>query len=308
MILTISSNPAIDYSMRVDDIPVGRRARYRDESMDPSGKAVNVARMALRLGEPVFALTFAGGPTGTWLADGLRREGVPHELVPTSARTRVNVTLLSGPDGVATHFHGSGDAVTRQDVELFLARAKERLGQSRLAVLSGSLPPGMTPADLGELVRLARGARVPALVDVEGDALAAAIAAGATLVKPNLGEAAGFLGRPLRPEDALGAAREIAGRGVENVIITLGGEGAVALRGGRAWSIRPPREGVVRAVGAGDSFAAGLAAGWRRGLDFPEALRLAAAAGAPTARCPGTRLGKREDVERLLAEVELTEL
>jgi 1-phosphofructokinase family hexose kinase len=303
MILTVTANPALDYSLRVDDIPVGRRGRYRDAVIDPSGKGVNVARMAHRLGEPAFALAFAGGPTGTLLAQGLVREGVPHELVPVAAPTRINVTLLSGPEGTATHFHGAGAGVTAEEVDSLRERARDRLRAARMLVVSGSLPPGMRASDLGGLVRLAREANVPAIVDAEGEALAAAIAAGATLVKPNLGEASRFLGRPLEPAEAVEAAREIAARGVETVVVTLGGDGAVAVRGARAWKVSPPRERVVRAVGAGDSFAAGLAAGLRRGGDLAEALRLAAAAGAATAQSPGTSLGRAEDVARLLPGV-----
>jgi 1-phosphofructokinase family hexose kinase len=304
MILTVTANPALDYSLRVDEIPVGRRARYRDATIDPSGKGVNVARMVHRLGEPVFALALAGGSTGAILADGLRREGVPHELVPAAAPVRVNVTLLSGPDGVATHFHGPGDGVTRAEIDRLRERTRDRLSAARLLVVSGSLPPGMRPDDLGELVRLGREAGVPAIVDAEGEALAAAIAAGASLVKPNLKEAEGFLGRALGAD---AAAREIAARGVETVIVTMGGEGAVARRNGKAWKVTPPREGVVRAVGAGDSFAAGLAVGFKRGWALPEVLRLAAAAGAATALSPGTSLGRREDVERLLPSVAYAE-
>jgi sugar/nucleoside kinase (ribokinase family) len=51
---------------------------------------------------------------------------------------------------------------------------------------------------------------------------------------------------------------------------------------------RAPKEDVVRAIGAGDSFAAGLAVGLLRGAELPEALRLAAAAGTATALHPGT--------------------
>jgi sugar/nucleoside kinase (ribokinase family) len=64
-----------------------------------------------------------------------------------------------------------------------------------------------------------------------------------------------------------------------------------------------PAEAVIRAVGAGDSFAAGLAVGLVRGLDLPEALRLASAAGAATARSPGTGLGRPEDVVALAPRV-----
>jgi hypothetical protein len=134
------------------------------------------------------------------------------------------------------------------------------LPDARLLVYSGSLPPGMDPGVIADLVGRARSRRVRAIIDAEGEALAAAVSAKADLVKPNVLEAAEFLGRSLGgvPE-AAEAAREIVGRGVGACVITLRGEGAVAAAGRRAWHVRGPREEVVRAIGAGDSFAAGLA-------------------------------------------------
>jgi 1-phosphofructokinase family hexose kinase len=307
MILTVTPNPALDYTLRVDEIPVGRRAKYRDPALDASGKGVNVARMIRRLGEPVLALGFAAGPTGEILRQGLAREDVPGAFVPVDGLTRINVTLLSGPDGVATHFHGAGGGVAPGDVDRLRSLVAGRLAGARLLVLSGSLPPGMRPADAAALVRLAREAGVPVLLDAEGDVLRAGLAERPAIVKPNLAEAAGLLGRPLQGrDDALRAARELAGEAT--AIVTLSGEGAVAVRGGRAWAVAPPRETIVRAIGAGDSFAAGLAVAVVRGAALPDALRLAAAAGAATALCPGTGLGRKEDVDRLLAQVAVTEL
>lgn len=304
MILTVTPNPALDYTLRLDAVEIGRRAKYRETTIDPSGKGNNVARMIRRLGEPVLALGFAGGPTGDLLEAGLAREGVPCALVRVAALTRINVTLLTGPEGVATHLHGPGAGVTDEDVDRLRTLVAERLAGARLLVLSGSLPPGMQPADAAALLRLARERRVPTLVDAEGEVLRAAIAEKPALVKPNLAEAAGLLGRPLAGrDDAIAAARELGG----SVVITMGGEGAVAVREGRAWSVAPPREDVVRAVGAGDSFAAGLAVGLVRKLSFPDTLRLAAAAGAATALCPGTGLGRKEDVDRLLPQVQVQE-
>ena len=302
MILTLTANPALDYTLRVDAFQIGRRARYRDPSIDPSGKGINVARMLRRLGEPVLALGFVGGPTGDLLRRGLDREGVPHDFVHVDALTRINVTLLTGVEGTATHLHGPGEGVSAGDVDRLRTRLRERLPGARLLVCSGSLPPGMPATALGDLVR---EAGIPVLVDAEGDALRAAITAGASIVKPNLAEASQFLGRTLRPADALQAARNIAAQGAGTVVLTMGGDGALAVRGREAWKVVPPKEDVVRAIGAGDSFAAGLAAGMSRGLAFPEALRLAAAAGAATALRPGTGLGRAEDVDRLLPDVAL---
>jgi 1-phosphofructokinase family hexose kinase len=309
MILTVTPNPALDYTIRVDALELGRRARYRDPAIDPAGKGINVARMVRRLGEATLALGFAAGATGELLKERLDAEGIPHDLVPVAGLTRINVTLLTGPEGSATHLHGAGSGVSREDVERLLDKIEARLSEARLLVYSGSLPPGMDPGVVADLVGRARGRRVKAIIDAEGEALAAAVRAKADLVKPNVLEAAEFLGRPLSGErDAAEAAREIVGRGVGACVITLRGEGAVAAAGKRAWQVRAPREEVVRSIGAGDSFAAGLAIGLLRGEELSEALRLGAAAGAATARRPGTGLGALAEVRRLRDETELREL
>src|SRR5436190_4736552 len=308
MILTVTVNPALDYTIRLDQFEIGKRAKYRDPEIDPAGKGINVSRMVRRLGEPTLALGFAGGATGELLKQGLDREGIPHDLVPVSGLTRINVTLLTGAEGAATHLHGPGAGVSAADVERLVARVGERLSEARLLVLSGSLPPGMEPSAVIDLLRLARSRRVRVIVDAEKDVLAAAIGAGADLVKPNLLEAAELLGRPLAGvADALSAAREIVARGAGAAVLTMRGEGAVAAAGGRTWKVRAPKEDVVRAIGAGDSFAAGLAVGLLRGAELPEALRLAAAAGTATALHPGTGLGTSEEVARLRDQTELRE-
>jgi 1-phosphofructokinase family hexose kinase len=306
MILTVTPNPALDYTIRLDALEIGKRAKYRDAAIDPAGKGINVSRMVRRLGEATLALGFAAGATGELLKQGLDQEGIPHELVPIEGLTRINVTLLTGPEGSATHLHGPGAPVSSADVGRLLDRIAEQLPRARILVLSGSLPPGMGPDAAADLVQRARRQKVRSIVDVEKDILAAAIAAGADLVKPNLLEAAEYLGRPVT--DAVAAAREIVSRGAGAAVLTMRGEGAVAVSGGRAWQVRAPKEDVVRAIGAGDSFAAGLAVGLLRGAELPEALRLAAAAGTATALHPGTGLGTAEEIRRLQERTDVREI
>jgi len=308
MILTVTPNPAVDYTIRVDALEIGRRAKYRDPVFDSSGKGINVSRMVHRLGGATRALGFAGGPTGDLLRQGLDREGVPHDLLAVPGLTRVNVTVLSGPDGAATHLHGPGARVEAPDVARLLDAASRHLAAASVLVVSGSLPPGLAPTSIVELLGLARRRGVPALVDAEGDLLGAAVAAGADLVKPNLAEAGALLGRVLSGvDDAVVAARELVSRGARAAVITLRGEGAVGVAEGKAWHAVPPRDPVIRAIGAGDSFAAGLAVELARGAALPEALKTAAAAGAATALHSGTGLGSAEETARLREHTDLRE-
>jgi 1-phosphofructokinase len=303
MILTITPNPALDYTIRLDSFEIGRRAKYRDPRIEPAGKGINVSRMICRLGEATLALGLAAGESGELLRRTLKEEGVPNQMVEASGLTRINITLLTGPEGRATHLHGPGSTVSKDDVDKFTSQISTQILRAKILVLSGSFPPGMDPELLPSILGMARMLGVRTIVDVEGPLLAAAVAAGADVVKPNTLELGALLGRPVAGvEQSVAAAREIVARGAKTVVVTMRGEGAVAVSDGKAWHIQAPREEVVRSIGAGDSFAAGIAVGLLRGMAMPDALRLAAAAGTATALHSGTGLGTREEVERLLSK------
>lgn len=302
MILTVTPHPALDYTIRLDAVVIGRRAKYRDPSIVPSGKGVNVARVVRRLGEKVLALGFAAGETGRLLREGLDLEGIPHDFVDTDGLTRINVTMLTGPEGTATHLHGPGGAVDEAEAGRLRQRVAERLAGAAILVLSGSHPPGLPATFAAELVRLARKAGVPSILDAEGEVLAAGIGEQPDFVKINYDEASRLLGGA---GSLLDAARGLRARGAGAAIVTRGSEGALAVAATGAWRVVPPADPVVRAVGAGDSFAAGLACGLLRGVPLPEALRLGAAAGAATARRPGTDLADASAVRAMLGDVRI---
>ncbi|MCZ7543052.1 MAG: PfkB family carbohydrate kinase [Anaerolineae bacterium] len=65
---------------------------------------------------------------------------------------------------------------------------------------------------------------------------------------------------------------------------------------------------VVNPAGAGDAVLAGMAAALAQGKPFEEGLRLAFAAAAAVCLTPGTADCRREDVERLLPQVQLIPL
>jgi 1-phosphofructokinase family hexose kinase len=309
VILTVTANPALDYTVRLDSLEIGRRHKYRDPFIDPAGKGINVARMVRRLGEPTLALGFAAGPTGDLLRQRLDEEAVPHDLIPVPGLTRINITLLTGPEGSATHLHGAGSRVPEEHLKKLLIRASKHLSKAKVLVFSGSLPPGVPPSAIADLVVRARKKGVFTIVDAEKDMLGAALEAGADLVKPNIHETAEFLDKPLSGVDAaVGAAKELCSRGARSAVITMRQDGAIAFRQGKSWHARPPRDEVVRAIGAGDSFCAGLAVAIARGEDLPDALRLAAAAGAATARNSGTGLGSAEQTSILRPLVEVRPL
>lgn len=304
MIISVTPNPAVDQTVWLDGLELGRVNRTHESQLDPAGKGVNVSRMVHRLGWPTVAFGFLGGETGALVRNSLEAEGVQHHFVSVPGRTRISMTICE--PGRWTSLFGGGPRVS----PVHRARLDELvsfwLRAARVLVLAGSLPPGLPDDAYVRWIRAARERGVKVVLDATGAPLRLGLAAGVDLVKPNLAEAESLLGRPLPdlPSQLAGAAQiaRLGGAGT-TVVLSLGERGALCVRDREGLRAFPPHVPHHSTVGSGDSMVAGLAVALARGDPLAEGLRLGTAAGAATAMTPGTALGTREAVERLLPEV-----
>ncbi|MGE0773926.1 MAG: PfkB family carbohydrate kinase, partial [Sphingomonadaceae bacterium] len=118
-----------------------------------------------------------------------------------------------------------------------------------------------------------------------------------------LGEMERLAGRSLRDGDALVEAANtiVESGGAEIVVVSMGHEGAILVRKGNVLALPAIPVEARSAVGAGDSFVAGMTYGLVTGRPIEEAFRLGIAAGTAAVLTPGTDLCHRNDVERLAA-------
>jgi 1-phosphofructokinase len=305
MIVSLTLNPAVDQTAWVDRLEPGRVHRVRETHVDPAGKGINASRMAHRLGWPTIAFGFLAGDTGNIVRAALEAEGVPAHFVPVPGQTRINVTLVED-SGRASSFYGPGPTVPADALASLEGLIHFWLQAGRVLVLAGSVPPGVPHDVYAHLTRAARERGVMVFLDADAEALRLGLEARPFLIKPNVEEAERLLGRPLPDDDAvIAGAHELSARGVDTVIVSMGGRGAVCVQRGSAWRIQPPRIERKSTVGSGDAMVAGMAVALARGEDLESALRLGTAAGAATAMTSGTALGTAEDVTRLVAEVRI---
>ncbi|MBL7487736.1 1-phosphofructokinase [Frankia sp. AgB1.9] len=275
MILCVSASPALDVTYRVERLTVGATNRIRETARRPGGKATNVARLLVLLGQDARLLTTAGGETGAELAAGLSRLGVAHDLVPTTSVTRRTFALVDETTDTVTLLN---EPALVDDWPRFVARAAELIPSAEVVVLSGSLPADAPVDGLAQLVSLARAHGRPVVLDASGPALLAALAAGPTVVKPNADEL-----RDCADEaDPVFAARSVANRFGVLVVASLGADGLVAVAGDTEWRARPRRRLTGNPTGAGDAVVAALARGLRAGTELgpllADCVALAAAA------------------------------
>lgn len=297
MILTLTPNPSHDRTVSLATA-LERGAVLRAESVtdQAGGKGVNISRASVAAGIPTMAVLPAP-PEDPFVLE-LLAAGIDCRPVATDGRLRVNITI-SEPDGTTTKLNSPGPPAT-PDLLTGLAEALlRRAASADWTVLAGSLPPGTPVAWYAELVATLRegGARVA--VDTSDAPLHALVerlpGSAPHLMKPNGAELASFTGADADkleadPVLAAQAARTLVDRGVETVLATLGGSGAVLVTAAGAWHAAPPPTTVVSTVGAGDSSLFGYLLGDLRRQDPARRLALAVAYGSAAAGLPGTTI------------------
>jgi sugar/nucleoside kinase (ribokinase family) len=177
---------------------------------------------------------------------------------------------------------------------------------------STAIQPQLRPG-LPRLFRDARAAGVTSSFDTNWDPVRRwdgiePMLASADIFFPNEREAALISGvdDPLGAAHALIARAEAAGRQPEagplTVVVKLGAEGGLAVRGAEALRLPADRVKVVDSTGAGDAFDAGFIYGFLAGRPLGECLALAVACGTLSTRAVGGVDGQAtlEEAEALL--------
>ncbi|HEX5120766.1 MAG TPA: PfkB family carbohydrate kinase [Pseudonocardiaceae bacterium] len=257
MIVCVAPSPAIDVTYRVASLRVGGANRVSDVIHRPGGKAVNVARVLTTLGQQAVVLAPVGGESGDRFRAGLAERGVAAELVDVGAPTRRTVTVLDDATGEATLL---SEPATVADWTAVAERFTALLPSADVVVVSGSLPIGAPQDAIADLVRQARRAGRPIVVDSSGAALARAIAAGPTVAKPNAAELAELTGNP-NPLAAVGTAVGTVVGPVVGAAPVAGAAGAAAAGGAVGAAAAGGAVGAVGAAAAVGGLAAAAAGG-----------------------------------------------
>ncbi|MER6564988.1 1-phosphofructokinase family hexose kinase [Streptomyces sp. NPDC001093] len=283
MILTVTLNTALDLTYRVRSLRPHASHRVSEVIERPGGKGVNVARVLAALGHEVTVTGFAGGGTGRGVRERLADvPGLTDALVPVAGATRRTIAVVDELSGDTTQLNEPGPLIAPAEWGAFLDRYEELLAGASAVALCGSLPPGVPVGAYANLVRAARAAGVPVLLDTSGEPLRRAVAARPDLIKPNADELAELTGshEPLR------ATQDARRRGAHAVVASLGPEGLLAVTPEGRWRAAPPARVLGNPTGAGDSAVAGLLSGLVEGLTWPDRLTRAVALSAATVRAP----------------------
>jgi 1-phosphofructokinase family hexose kinase len=312
VILTVTLNAAIDRTVAVPNFHLGHRHRAVESRTVAGGKGINVARALRLLDRPTIATGFAGGPTGNRVLEELRNESIPKDLTWIAGETRINLAVVDPTSGEQTEINERGPAVSAEEVERFVERLRYLAAGAKICVLAGTLPPGAGDDLYARLVGELREADVISILDSEGEPMRAGLRAGASIVTPNEREAEELVGQEFSDRDDLvQGLSELVRLGAGEAAITRP-DGCVAVVGEgaerRIVEVRIRSLSPVSTVGSGDAFLAGYAAARYDGREAEECLAYGVACGAESTQHFGAGTIDRNQVERLLGEVEVRDL
>jgi 1-phosphofructokinase family hexose kinase len=304
MIYTLTLNPAVDRELIVPAIEFDSVLRATAWRVDYGGKGFNVSRMLASLGTPSMALGFAGGRSGELLGDGLAGLGIKTDFVWVQGETRTNVSIVSEAHDHYVKANEPGPVISASKQRELVDKISALAQPGDWWVLAGSLPPGVPDGIYAQIIRILRESGAYAVLDTSGGALVTGCEARPYLVKPNALEAHHLTALPV--DDLIeitAAAVAIQARGVPQVVISLGKDGAILTDGQNAWLASSPPVEELNPIGAGVSMVAGLVWGLSQGYAPAEALKWGVACGAGAASLSGTEVGSYDLVASLAAQV-----
>lgn len=302
MIYTLTLNPSLDYTVKLNSFNEGKLNLTEEEYKLAGGKGINVSQVLKNLGHNSVALGYLGGFTGKFIEDSLKEKSITTDFIAVKGDTRINVKMKN--NSTETEINGNSPEITVENQEE-LFKKLEALKSGDTLVLAGSVPNTL-PSDIYIKIMESMDKNVKVILDTRTEILKKTSKLKPYLVKPNHHELEEIFERKLETiEEIIEYGKKLKDEGPENVIVSLGGDGAILITGDKVYTSNVPKGKLVNSVGAGDSLVGGFIAGLEEGLLITEAFRYGIASGSATAYSKA--LCTKEKMQELLKQVVLTE-
>ena len=309
MIITLTLNPAIDKTVTISNFTAGEVNRIETLRSDVGGKGVNVSKCLKELDCESMAAAFWGGEAGRSGEAQLRQGGVTSLPIFIEGTTRTNMKIIDAAQGINTDINEPGPQIAPDELQSLLDQLDVKLTEGDILVLAGSLPAGIESNMYQKLTQRYKAKGVKVFLDADGISFAKAVEAVPYLIKPNIDELSRYVGEKLTDiRGILKAVKPLLQSGIEKIVVSMGGQGAVFIQKGRIFIASGIQVPVLSTVGAGDSMVAALAYGEEKGLAETQTYKLAMAMGAASVMCSGTQAPKASSVESLYHMVNMIEL
>lgn len=163
MIYTVTMNPALEFVSEVSNFEFDKNNISDFDLMLPTGKGINVSRVLKQLGLPTVATGFAGGFTGEFVEDWLRREDIKSEFIRIDDNTRINIKITGSSKTV---IESKGPSISHQELQellYYLSRVKE----GDTVFLSTAFPKNITETVIERMIAICKANKAQFVLDID---------------------------------------------------------------------------------------------------------------------------------------------
>ncbi len=186
MIYTITFNPALDYTIKINNLKTGKINRSEKEVILAGGKGINVSIILKKLSLETTALGFIAGFVGNEIERKVKEYGIKTDFIKIENETsRINVKIAEKDRETA--INSKGPLINNQYIELLYDKI-EKIQNGDILVLSGSVPKGIENNIYQNICKKLERKNVKIIIDTTGELLLNTLKYKPFLIKPNKDE------------------------------------------------------------------------------------------------------------------------
>ena len=306
MIYTITLNPAVDYFLTINgELMNDEVNRGTNEIFKAGGKGLNVSKTLSLMKIKSNAIAILGGFTGDFILDSFSNDEYI-SMIPIKVNGINRINMKAHHNQSALCINGQGPTIDKK-VQYDLLSELKKIKEDDIVVVSGSLMNGFTEDFIAKMGEQIKELRAKLVIDMETITIDTLKACSPYLIKPNLYELQLlFNDLSIAKENVFPYLKQIHDIGVENILLSLGKDGAIYSTKESNYKLNQPQTTLVNKVGAGDAMLAAFIGKLSVNESLQEALRYAGAAGNAVA----SKLEDiaYEDIEAQLSNMSVEEI
>ena len=308
MILTITANPSVDISYKLDKLKIDDVNRTEEVIKTAGGKGLNVGNVLNILGQDVVNSGFIGGPLGEFIKESLAAKGQKERFVEISGDTRNCIAILH--EGEQTEILEKGPEISAKERDKFLSNIDQITKDCELINISGSLPKGLDVSFYEKIIKYAKDSNKFISVDTSGKTLENIIKAEVKpdLIKPNETELSDVLGFEVTKDNLNEVLLKEPFKDIKIVIVSLGKDGAVVKIADKLYQASVPRVEAINPVGSGDSSVAGALFAISKGKDDQDIIKTSMTCGLLNVLNPNTATIDIKDFDKYYEQIKVEEI
>lgn len=310
MILTVTMNPSVDISYRLNQLMLNNVNRAEEYEKTPGGKGLNVTRIIKQMQKPVLATGLVGGANGTFITEELLKDRIKHDFTFTNKNTRNCIAILH--DGNQTEVLERGPFIEKSVQNDFLDKFSEIVKYAEVVVISGSVPNGVETNFYRTLLEEAEENQ-KVIVDASGELLQSVIRSEKKpfAIKPNESEICELL--HVEVEEFEINAKDIVLNNVllneiPLILISRGSKGAYVKYYDDFYEVNIPTVSVVNPVGSGDATVAGISVSLLENKSIEEVMKCSMSLGILNAMEKKTGYVNLKEYENIYSSVKVVKL